>query len=161
MKNTIKIGSLAVCAALGVVFTSCNKLANIEPTTSTQSSAVVPETKSARLGAIYRVYFDNGGTDYGCKDTGGNCYTDQAATGAVIGTINVIENANPIAIKNHFLHSQAIKSFIPGWLIEGIVNGNLNVSMKGSLTNGVGTKMMIFSNIKDNSIENVLPFIHN
>lgn len=88
-------------------------------------------------GSSLRVYYDNGGDDYGCSGSGGNCLPDVIVTPSVYQLAENIDNivsggGAPDEINNFFQENyEGLVEFIDPAYIEGTLSGNYNVSCRG------------------------------
>lgn len=87
-----------------------------------------------------RVYFDNGGSDYGCKGSGGNCLPDVVVTphlrGAVNAVFGVVNSENPTAISHVFENYKDLLSrHMDREDVEGVIRGRYTVKSRGKDSN--------------------------
>lgn len=154
--------SVSYVAILGLI-ASCNK-EKVEPTVrnSTMNTSI---NDSEEKGSVMdkasgrRVWFDNGGKDYGCKGSGGNCLPDVIVTPKLMADIRgigeVILHGNADEIKNEFNDKKAsLQEVLNNEHILGVINGKMNVSVKGLDTDVI---YMLFSIKSDKNTIAVYP----
>ncbi len=129
---------LGIALVLAFTLSSCSN----EDTTAPNEINSFESTQRANG---LRVWFDNGeqpgtdGVDYGCKDSGGNCLPDVVVSGIasphVLDDLNDnVGSGNTQGTQHVFeAHAEELSRFIPGELIEGVINGRLFVKSRGKL----------------------------
>ena len=153
-----KVFTLAI---LAIIFASCHK-DQLDPTTPTCTDVTSASGTAKRLiGSTYRVYYDNGGTDYGCKGTGGNCLDDVVVTPNISARfkniIAVLHSDNPKAITNVLVnHKEFLEQYIDKDILMSAIDGSSSIQVKGTLQDG--NVFLIFISAKG-EIQAVYPIV--
>lgn len=150
--------SVAVCT---IALVACNKkqLNTIAPEVSSTNVVEAPITNQ-RIGnsGDYTTYYDNGGTDYGCKGSPANCYGANAIAHPDRPSFNnlfaVLNSNNPIAISNVITnHMPVLEKYIDRSDLDNVLNGSFGINVKG--TNKNDTRYIMFTAVQKGSIEMV------
>lgn len=151
MKNVIIVAIFAIALA------SCQK----EQITPNKILSNRNETLSTKkLVGNLRIYYDNGGSDYGCKGSGGNCLPDVVITSEIMANFNdifdVLHSNNATAIRSVFNNQKEfLEEYIDTNILQLAINGEYNVKAKGD--NPDQTRYIIFVSSKKGSVEGVYP----
>ncbi|SEC20815.1 hypothetical protein SAMN04489761_2378 [Tenacibaculum sp. MAR_2009_124] len=147
---------VGITLALAFTLSSCSNEETIAPS---DTSGVEENTRA--LGG--RVWFDNGaqpgvdGVDYGCSGSGGNCLDEVVVYGIaspyVLNDLNdTIGSGNTQGTQHVFeAHAEELSKFIPGKLIDGVINGSLYVKSRGKL-NKEQTMYLNFTNRRGKTV---------
>jgi hypothetical protein len=159
MRNLIK-GALFF-ALVGTVMIGCEKDESISPVDSNDNDNIeASKTKSLPNNKAHgRVYYDNGGNDYGCSGSGGNCLDDvivEAALGPAMEDIIIVVNTNnQPAIQEEFSDNAFVESVVPVDVINGVISNNLVVTLKSNSD----YDYLLFHNIDSQELESAIPII--
>ncbi|MNK24846.1 hypothetical protein D3C87_431610 [compost metagenome] len=137
-------------ALLLLVISSCQKKETITKTSSVSENQ---QTKSYRN---LRVWYDNGGKDYGCWLAGGNCLDDVIVTPWLADNITDFGNSTD---QKAFasIHYTSLAKPIDASLLDEVIAGNLKVSLRGKIT-ATETGYLVFKSASGNNIQSVNPF---
>ena len=146
---------LSLIFVIGVFF-SCSTDNNEANENSNNAANFHLKAQSNNL----RVYYDNGGDDYGCSGSGGNCLPDVIITPNLHvmaeGIGNVLSAGSADEVQNFFQNNyDGLAQFIDPVYIEGTINGYYNVSSKGDINDRFYIR---FAN-QNNEFEAVYPML--
>jgi len=121
-----------------ILLLSCTKSAENHLTPSLPEYSGKPDVKNRTKDL--RVYYDEGGENYGCRGTGGNCLPTVIVTparkGAMDDIFSKLRMASWSGKKNIFsANSQLLQEFLPAGLIDGVISGELDVRIRDSKLN--------------------------
>lgn len=145
----------ALCA---IALASCQQK-EVAPTQEAKTSV----TRKDKSGGT-RIYYDNGGTDYGCgcRDCGGNCLDDVILSApkpkGFTEALRTMSAGTPTEIRDAFLeHRSELIQYISARIVDDTINGDLNATLRGLPTDV--TCYMLFTNPTTNIIEMVYPVV--
>lgn len=146
-------------AIVGIGFTSCEK-EEISKQSNRQDKPVVnQEDNTAKIGGHnMRYYYDNGGNDYGCEGSSGNCYETVVVTPKLADVINDIgDNNNDDGKVRELvnLNYEALTDILSNQILDGIIEGQFNLRVKGSLHSEGKTAYLLI--LKGEDIASVYP----
>ena len=150
--NRIILFGLAPALLLFII-SSCQK-ENISKTTP--SSKVSKDLNSVKSEYNTRIWYDNGGTDYGCSLAGGDCLDDVIVTpwfGNLVTNFASSSNQADYATAKY----AGLSLEIDESLLDGVIAGDLSVSMRGSITS-TRIGYLIFNFTSGGGIKVVKPF---
>lgn len=122
--------SFCFLALVPFLVTSCSKQDSF---TAENISEIEDFSMPQSFGGM-RVWYDNGGNDFGCSGSGGTCFDDVVILGLVANDLQTITEetdknvAETIVAKNF----NYIKSSLPANIAKGVESRKLNVSFRGT-----------------------------
>lgn len=154
------LSSLMIAAA---IMFSCEKEdITVKDDNSNQNSTITSVEKAS---AELRIWYDNGdpdgieGEDYGCHESGGNCYPEVVVTPSIgedlDDVIDVINTEDSEAIISSFHNNESFLSDLFGTdVVVKVIEGVYKPSIRGELTEH---NSIYFLFERDNMIEVVKP----
>ncbi len=151
------------CASLALL--SCEKeplcSSCIEPINPTAEENTTTNTQKV-TDSKYLTWHDNGASDFGCWDRGGNCghtITVSAIAAVELNNIFTIINANNnLLVRKTFEENKTFLSrYIPSSTIGAVITGEYNVKARGADAESI--RYMIFSKAADSEIVFVYPLV--
>ncbi|TAE18056.1 MAG: hypothetical protein EAZ95_05280 [Bacteroidetes bacterium] len=148
-----KVILTAICA---VALASCQQQKEVAPTQEAKTS-VTRKDKSD-----LRVWYDRGGSDYGCSGTGGNCLDDVILSApkpkGFTATLQTMSAGTPTEIRDAFSDNRSVLiQYISATVVDATINGDLNATLRGLPTDA--TCYMLFSDANTNTITTVYPVV--
>lgn len=146
-----------VFASAALIFVGCQK-EEVQPTENSVSSDR-PTSFVEKANGNLEVWYDNGGTDYGCKDSGGNCHPEVVVHGSMavlINTLGDLGDAGDItgligAVSDNLTE---LSTLVDVDLLDQVVDETISLSIRGRV-NGNETAYLLFSD--DDVILSVQP----
>lgn len=140
-------------------FASCTKENSVNTTGKTGLNT---NTKAAAQ-PVMRFWFDNGGSDFGCKEGKGNCLPTTEIVGEKIKMINnlfyVVKSANqPEIIRFFEENGEELALFFDKETINNVINGTLVVKDKDE--NAENERFILFVLPSTGEITSVNPFVN-
>lgn len=96
-----------------------------------------------------RVYYDNGGNDYGCKGSGGNCLPDVIVTAPKSYYFAPLFESGSNTVELFTKNAEVYKSVIDPKYVDGVIKGSLFVEAKQN--DATNTNYLSFSDRDKNS----------
>lgn len=157
MKKTILF---SLIATTGLV--SCKKEVLTPTSSQSQIQSQTPTSSSARGAFYFRVFYDNGGQDYGCRGSGGNCADDIVVSahikGAINGVFGSLHSGNDIAIQTVFEnYKNVLINHMDEGDVDGVIRGNLKAKARG--TNPTENRYIILTDASTDMEVAVYPFV--
>jgi hypothetical protein len=155
MKNfKLVLNHALLVIAITTLIIGCKKSsqAPVNSSASTETNVAVETDNSANKWVAstgLRVYYDNGGTDYGCNSSGGNCLDDVIVTPTFVAFIDVIENGSASQVATFVSNNYStLDDVIPTDVLDDVLDTDDTVTTHGTLnTFGEGTIYIIFNDI--------------
>ncbi|MDD2412863.1 MAG: hypothetical protein PHN55_12825 [Dysgonamonadaceae bacterium] len=150
---------ISIILLMIVAFTSCTK-ENLVNTT-TRKADLNTNTKAATQ-PVMRIWYDNGGSDYGCIKGKGNCLPTTDIVADKIKLINnlfcVVKSANQPEIIHFFKENRdELSLFFEKETIDNVLNGTFVVKDKDE--NAQNERFILFVLPSTGEITSVNPFV--
>lgn len=145
--------------AIALVFASCQKEEITKQSDRQDKQIVNHNDNTAKVGGHnMRYYYDNGGNDYGCEGSSGNCYETVDVTPKLADVINDIGDNNDDDGKVKELvkvNYEPLTDILSDQILDGIIEGQFNLRVKGSLHSEGKTAYLLI--LKGEDIASVYP----
>jgi len=157
MKKLFGIGLLALVIGFGMQ--SCEKQ-NVHPNSTSTSNSLNEKNKDiAMKTSTLRVWYDYGGSNYGCRGTDGNCRDDVNVSPTKHTKINNLaynaNNGDPIDVITELSNDYSFYATIfDNDMLDGVINGSLSLTAKGNLSSST---MIFFHFIDVSTLTSVQP----
>jgi hypothetical protein len=147
---------LILFACVSLALLSCKK-EPLCPTAADNTSANQQKVTDSK----YLTWHDNGGSDFGCWDRGGNCgHTITVSATAAVDLNNIfaaLNTGNNVLIRSVFEQNRTYLSrLLPSATIDAVITGKYNAKARG--TDPAVTRYILIRNAQDSGILFVYPF---
>jgi len=152
MKKLVLSGALLL--AFSAAFVACEK-EEVKPVVS----STVNDTDAPVKAGTRKVWFDEGGSNYGCKGSGGNCLDEVVARLQKYTLLNEIgtcanNNQNALVIAKFIENYADLSSLISTDVLDDVINGVATLKVKGTVSSS-STAYFLFT--KAGNIYSVQP----
>jgi hypothetical protein len=122
-----------------IMLTSCEKEEVTRNQSSSEENNIHSEEVVNKAAGSLRIYYDNGGDDFGCAGSGGNCYPTVTITPSVAvdlgDVIDGVNTGDEDVIRHSFLNNESLLIKLLGSnTFENVIEGTYFPSTRGDLT---------------------------